>query len=200
MSRALKLSLLAAVLLAGPAVAQLVGENLLFAQVPGYVLGQQTKNDDGMMSQLFPSNQTADNWTEMMTVQTYTIQWFVPFDYEATQVKGWLPNCPGLTTQELVNDYENGYSAVTWRLACANNPATGKPENAWFKAIQATNSFFVVGRTFRYVLTADQEAQLMQFMKSVEACDTSTAEHRCPLIENIQPATPPSPPAPAKQQ
>jgi hypothetical protein len=204
MVRALKWSLAVAALAVGPAAAQLVGEHLLFAMLPGYTLGNESPTDYGTVGQWYPAGQTAADWTEMFGSQTYTKQWFVPWDYEATQVQGWMPNCAGtLTHQELVNDQENGYSAVTWQIGCSNNPATGKPENAWFKAIQATHSFYVVSRTYRYDLTAAQQTQVMQFMNSVMACDTENAEHRCPLVEMIQPppsasalpATPPAAPA-----
>ena len=48
-----------------------------------------------------------------------------------------------------------------WALGCKRNPATGKPEMTWFKALAGIDSFYVVQKAFKFVPSKDQVAKWM---------------------------------------
>ncbi len=56
-------------LVATPAVAQLVNENLLVSMPDGYKVGFSTKKNRMIMNEMVPAAESVENWTEMITVQ-----------------------------------------------------------------------------------------------------------------------------------
>jgi hypothetical protein len=126
-----------------------------------------------------------------LIVKSYTQQGTAPSDFARIPIKGWIPNCTDAgTTQQLANNNETayGYASAMWQVSCANNSATGKPENDWFKAIQGATIFYLVSWNLRYNLTNDQQEQVVQFMKLAVACDVNaTDDHRCPSIADVLP-------------
>jgi hypothetical protein len=195
--------LTAAIIFVYPALAQFTGELLITPAIPNYTPAPETMTSGGFLQQQFLPNQNADNWTETLSIQGLKDPQPAPSDYEATQIRAWMPNCQSdVTTQELSKDVEKGYPSVTWQVGCANNPATGKPEYGWFKAIKGSQMLSIVSRSFRYNLSAEQVSQVVQYLKGVTICNYAT-EHDCPKIVVPAPGaaptssvpTPASPPA-----
>ena len=184
MSRALKTVLMFGFLfllpLVRPAAAQLVNENLLVEMPPGYKVGFRDKNNDRLMSEMVPANQTVDDWTEMVTVQIYYGLKATPEQFEARVEKGWLAACPGATANAVASAVENGYPMLLWLLNCPRNPDTAKPEMTWFKAIQGNDSFYVVQKAFKFAPSKDQVAHWMSYLKAVAVCDSRLADRSCP--------------------
>ena len=191
MMRVWSCAVVAAVFAAGPAAAQSAGDRLVLPPLPGYVEVPLVKNDNYTVGQWFPAGQSADNWTATLIVKSYTQQGTAPSEFARIPVNAWIPNCTDAgTTQQLANNNLNayGFASATWQVSCANNSATGKPENVWFKAIQGATIFYLVSWNFRYNLTNDQQEQVVQFMKLAVACDVNaTDDHRCPSIADVLP-------------
>jgi len=177
-------SVIFVLLLAPPAAAQLVNENLLAGLPPGYKIAFQDKKDDMLMNEMVPSNQTADNWTEMVTVQIFYGLKGTPQQFESKVENGWLASCPGASANAVANGIENGYPALVWLLNCPRNPKTGKPEITWFKAMQGNDSFYVVQKAFRFAPSKDQINQWMQYLKAVAVCDSRLLDRACPQARN----------------
>ena len=191
MMRVWSCAVVAAVFAAGSALAQSAGDRLMMPPLPGYVEAPLVKNDNYTVREWFPAGQSANNWTATLIVKSYTQQGTAPSDFARIPVNAWIPNCTDAgTTQQLANNNETayGYASAMWQVSCANNSATGKPENDWFKAIQGATIFYLVSWNFRYNLTNDQQEQVVQFMKLAVACDVNAIDdHRCPSIADVLP-------------
>jgi hypothetical protein len=48
-----------------------VNENLLVEVPPGYKIDFKDRNSDRLINEMVPSDQTVDDWTEMVTVQIF---------------------------------------------------------------------------------------------------------------------------------
>ena len=151
--RAFSLLLLLAAVLSAPAEAQLVNENLLVQPPPGYRTDFQTTKDNMQMAEWVPANETVDNWTEMVTVQIFRGLKTTPEQFRDTIEKGWREACPGANVYPVGQGNERGYPVLIWSLACPRNPATGKPEMTWFKALAGNDSFYIVQKAFKFVPT-----------------------------------------------
>jgi hypothetical protein len=184
MARILKLAVLFTLLLAPAALAQLVNENLLVELPPGYKIAFQDKKAAMLMNEMVPLNESADNWTEMVTVQIFYGLKSTPEQFQSKLDRGWLANCPGASANAVANAVENGYPALVWLLDCPRNPATGKPEMTWVKAVQGNDSFYVVQKAFKFAPSKDQMAQWMKYLKAVGVCDSRLPDRACPQTKN----------------
>jgi hypothetical protein len=181
--RMLKLSLLFAVLLASPAAAQLVNENLLVPLPEGYKVGFQTRKNNMDMQEMVPANETVDNWTEMVTVQIFHGIKALPGEFRRGLELRWRSNCPNTDAAQIASDADNGYPALVWLLSCPNNPATGKPEITWFKAVAGNDSFYLVQKAFKFEPSKEQAAQSVHFLEAVKACDSRLPDRACPMAK-----------------
>ena len=67
-----------------------------------------------------------------------------------------------------------------WLLSCPKNPGTGKPEITWFKALQGSDSFYMVQKAFKFAPSQEQISRWMGYLKSVMVCDSRRPESPCP--------------------
>src|ERR1700730_11002925 len=113
MLRALTASLLLTLLAApAPATAQLVNENLLVVMPPGYKIGFQTKKNNMDMSEMVPSQQTVDDWTEMVTVQIFHGVKVPPERFKETLEQRWSAACPDSPSAPIASAVESGYATL----------------------------------------------------------------------------------------
>ena len=59
-------------------------------------------------------------------------------------------------------------------------PATGKPEITWFKAISGRDSFYVVQKAFKFEPAPEQAKQWVGWLDKVSVCDTRLPDRACP--------------------
>lgn len=184
MSRARALLLIGAVLLAHPALAQLVNENLLVTMPPGYKVGFHTQKNTMDMTEMVPAAETVENWTEMVTVQIFHGFKGTAEEFKATLEKRWTAACPDGQSAPIASTVENGYPVLVWLLGCPNNPATGKPENAFFKAVQGNDSLYVVQKAFKSIPSKEQSTQWTNYLKTVKVCDSRLSDRACPPVKS----------------
>jgi hypothetical protein len=164
-----------------PARAQLQNENLLVTMPQGFKLAYRAKRDNVTMTEMIPQGENLQNWTEMLTVHIFLGQRaLTPAAFRARIEAGWKQACAGSGTQTLSENKENGYPALTFRLTCARNPTTGKPENTWFKAMAGGNSFYVVQKAMRVPAEQAREADQIALLGRVSICDTRRPDRACP--------------------
>ncbi len=170
----------AALLLAAPAHAQLVNENLLAGLPPGYKVDFQQKKDRQMISEMVPVAENVNAWTEMVTVQIFFGLKVPPDDFRARIEKLWGDSCPGSQFSTVSKALENGYPALTWKQTCPLNKTTGKPEITWMKAIGGNDSLYVVQKAFKFTPSDAQVATWTDYLRSVAVCDTRRPDRACP--------------------
>ena len=166
------------------ASAQLTNENLLVEVPPGYKIDFQDHKPNMLMNEMVPTNETVNNWTEMVTVQIYYNLKTTPEQFTAKLAGGWIAACPGATSSSVASGDENGYPAAVWLLNCPKNPATGKPEITWVKTMQGNDSFYAVQKAFKFTPSKDQVVQWMKYLRSVAVCDSRLPDRACPQTKN----------------
>jgi hypothetical protein len=90
MRRALRLSLIVVLSLAGTASAQLVNENLLVEVPPEYKIDFKEHKANSLMNEMVPTGETVGNWTEMVTVQIFYNLKTTPEQFEGKMASGWM--------------------------------------------------------------------------------------------------------------
>jgi hypothetical protein len=160
-------------------LAELKDENILAKLPAGYKIGFQQKNNDMLISEMVPANQSVKNWTEMVTVQVFYALKTTPDQFKAQIEKQRVVACPGSESHPVGQGRENGYPSVVWLQNCPLNKATGKPEITWFKAIEGNDSFYVVQLAFKAWPSKEQITQWMHYLRDVVVCDTRLLDRAC---------------------
>lgn len=168
-------------LLVGPVAAGFVNENLLTTAPVGYHIGFRNKTDGGLITEWVPAGETVENWTEMVTVQVFYRLRGSPEAFMSNLETRWLRSCPGAgPAQPIANAVENGYPTLVWLLSCPQNPASGKMEITWFKAVQGNDSFYLVQKAFRFPPSKEQIGHWVGYLKAVRVCDSRLSDRACP--------------------
>jgi hypothetical protein len=171
--------------LCGAASAQLVNENLLVVKPEGYKVGFFDKKPTVTMTELVPQAETVDAWTEMVTVQIFLgMKNVTPAQYAKTLQEIWAKSCARATSQPVTSGIENGYPFILWLSSCPRNTLTGKPEITWFKAVQGSDSFYLVQKAFKFEPSKAQIETWMAYFKTVSVCDSRRADRACPKTTN----------------
>ena len=168
-----------ALLIASPAIA-LEAENLLVAMPPGYKVGFTNHTPKGVITEMVPTAETVENWTEMVTVQIFFGLHDSVIAYRLRLEKLWALACAGASNAPVGGGLVNGYTTMTWRLSCPLNRQTGKPEMTWFKAIAGRDSFYVVQKAFKFEPAPEQAKEWVGWLDKVSVCDTRIADRKCP--------------------
>ena len=184
MHRAAFLTGLAALLLAGNAVAQLQDENLLIGMPAGYKIGFQERKGPIVMTEMVPEKESVEEWSEMLTTQLFLgLKSVSPEAFRAESQKKWLEACKEGQFAEIASGEERGYPFAVWMLTCPYSKAPGRPELTWLKALRGVDSFYVVQKAFRFEPTKEQVQQWMRYLKQVSVCDSRVPEKACPKTE-----------------
>jgi len=178
------LPLLLAILLPLPAAAQLVNENLLVSMPQGFKVGFQERKNNIQMTEMVPAKETVQEWSEMVTVQIFFGLKTTPEQFKADMEKRWRAACKDGGSHAVSGAVENGYATLIWVLSCPRNPATGKPEVTWFKAVQGNDSFYLVQKAFRSMPAQPQMTEALSYLTGVKVCDSRRKDRACPKTGN----------------
>ena len=156
-------------------------ENLLVEVPPGFKIDYQATQNNMIIHEYVPQTETVENWTTLVTVQIFLgLINTTPEQYQETLTQSWIDACADSESYPVANGDENGYNFVLWQLYCPLNPVTQKVEYAYLKAIQGNDSFYLVQVAFRFEPTEADVTQWMQYLKTVEVCDSRIPERACP--------------------
>jgi hypothetical protein len=159
---------------------QLQNENLLMT-VPRWVQnGFPRENEDMLVSEMVPVDQSVSNWTEMVRVQIFYALKATPGQFKIEMNKARARVCSGISSQALTEERENGYATLVWYENCSLNTATDSPEFTWFKGIQGNESFYLVQVALKIQPSDDASTRWMDYLKKVRVCDTRLPERACP--------------------
>lgn len=162
------------------ASAQLKNENLLVSLPQGFKVGFSDSRNGMNMQEWVPSNETVQNWTEMVTVQVFLNRTDLdPVKFLATLQQQWAGACKGSVATPVATSRVNGYPSASMLLRCPLLERTGKPETTMVKTIRGNDSFYVVQRAIRAVPTPVQLEQTKKYLDGVGLCDTRLPAHPC---------------------
>ena len=149
-----------------PAVGAQETEQLHYPSLPDFQLGHSQQQGGSNIREWVPRGQTVHNWQRMVTVQSFTPGRAVA-DFQRIMDALWRNSCPGGQTTPVSEGEENGYRYALWLSDCPKNPATGKPEIIWMKAIAGKNTLYLAQYAFRYHPSEQEVRTMAVWMKQV---------------------------------
>ena len=159
----------------------LENENLLAELPSGFKIDYQADQNNVVINEMVPENETVNDWTTLVTVQIFMGETgTTPEQYQESMTQSWFNACENSETYPVADGDENGYKFVLWQLYCPLNPSTQKVEYAYMKAILGNDSFYLVQVAFRHEPSDDEITQWMQYLKQVKLCDSRIPERACP--------------------
>lgn len=165
-------------------LANLKDENLLQNLPDGYKIDFQTKQQNMIMMEMVPTNQSVNNWNEMVTSQIMLgLKNTTPETFQSFMQKSWVDSCKNSEFASVAKGKENGYPFAIWIQVCPLNQSTGKPEHTFFKAIKGNDSFYIVQKAFKYKPSKQEVVEWMQYFKTVTVCDTRISNSLCPKLD-----------------
>lgn len=176
---------LAIAVMAGPAataIAQPQEEYLVQAPLPGLVMGYRQEQGGSLIEERIPPGETVHDWSQMVTTQRFagtaargvTLETWV-----GSFLGGLRTGCPGYGGGEPAYFEADGLRAVTFRVDCPHNPATGKPETFLLRAIAGSADLHVVQVAYRHVPSAAESEAARSHLESVRLCGASSSDPRC---------------------
>jgi hypothetical protein len=141
----------------------------MLSEIPrGYKIAYQCATDMGSILELIPERETLSEWTEMLTVQIFPNPngWTLA-GFRAHLSELWADMYPGGTSEIIERGNEQLRPTLIWSLTCPLNVYTGKPENAWFKAVTHESNVIVVQKAFKFEPSAEAVAFWISFLRDV---------------------------------
>lgn len=178
MSKKTRILILAAALLSVPAAAQAAEQASFGAAPKGFKTGHQAGNGSGSIVELVPQKQDIRNWTQMVTQQTFRGNVQSAAGFRSVLSNLWQNVCPKSSITHLAEGEENGYPFALWKMSCADNPQTGKPEYTWVKAVRGSEGLYVKQYAFRYAPDSAQSNAAVTQLRDFYVCN-NTPKHPC---------------------
>jgi hypothetical protein len=187
---------LAALLLAGftvpswPAQQVFRDERLIVFPDDSWEVGFSDSKPALTMFEFVPKGETVQNWTRLLTVQTFTGN-KTPLADWAERFRSSFPerwNCDGRKLIPSLSGWKNGYPWMRFIAICNRNPANNLGEMALIHIVRGRENLFIVQRAWRgppfsqaVAPVPPAEFQEWQtFMDQVVVCDPRYAENACP--------------------
>lgn len=160
--------------------AELKDENLLQKLPQGFKVGYRANQNGVMISEMVPTAETVESWTEMITTQIFFGKSQIsPEQFRQSISSRWKQACPKSSFHQMADGKENGYVFAYFMMHCPLNPNTNKPEITLVKAIQGNDSFYVVQKAWRSTPRKESLASWGHYMRTVKVCDTRLKDRPC---------------------
>jgi hypothetical protein len=130
-------------------LATLAMEALARPPVPGFVAGYEIAQGGTYMLEQIPAGETVKDWTRMITTQRFAgvAQKTDAEGFLQLMINGLEKGCPGAK----IVYRRSVQSGAQIRIDCPVNPATGRPETFFAKAIAGSADMHVAQVAFRRV-------------------------------------------------
>ena len=146
---------------------------------PGFKVDFKDMQQGQAIVELVPEQETVEDWTQMVTLQGFQNAKPGIAAFRSNMANSWLKDCPAGSLTPLSEGEENGYPQALWQLRCPTTLAySGKPENAWVKAVQGQQGFYVKQYAFRYEPSQEEIAVAIGQLRDFYVCDNSE-QHPC---------------------
>jgi hypothetical protein len=162
-------------------------ENLLFSPPKDFKIGYQATRDRRLITEWVPSEETVEDWTQMLTVQIFRGATVDAAAFLRGVGTRYMNDCPGTTAKGIFTGQVNGYAVSMLLLKCPKNPGTGKPETTAFRVIKGQDALYSVQRAWRAVPSDQEVDDVMHALAKVTVCDTRAPEHPCPSFDSLVP-------------
>ncbi len=155
---------------------------ILYSSIPkNYVLGYKALNSQMDLKEYVPKNESHENWTEMITVQTYIGMVHTSPKKFASLIKNMGKKvCPGIKSTVGEEGIQNGYRVYNWKQVCSLNPNTNRVEATLIKAIAGNENFYTVQKAWAYYPNEKETLTWQHNLRKILVCDTGIPERQCP--------------------
>ncbi len=177
-------------LLPGLALAALQGENLLVPPMPAGWQKSYGGSGNGInMVAYVPANETADVWTQQITIAVYAGRKDVnPQGLKQIIANGLGQNCEALHVTDLGTGSISGLPAARWATFCSKLKQLDRGEITYYVSIGGHSHLFLVQRTWRgaafdVAKPPVTEATLQEWEKyfdQIGVCDSADPTRPCP--------------------
>jgi hypothetical protein len=174
--RSIQAAMVLAIMACAPAEA---AERLLYTAEPGFVVGFRAANANEAIEEWVPKGETVQNWTRMLTFQRFPglVQRGRTGPELLDFIAGRIASvCPGAKTTAIARSIVLGRETATLTTRCPRNPATGKPETTFYRAITASSDVHVAQVAFRSVPDAAAEKKARDYLASVVLCGNAPSD------------------------
>ncbi len=146
-----------------------------------FVLSYKTLSGNMELKEYVPKGETSDNWTEMITIQTYLGMVQTSPKKYASLIKGMGKRvCPGIKSTVGESTIQNGYKVYNWKQVCQLNPNTNRVEATLIKAIAGYENFYTIQKAWAYYPNEKETLTWQHFLNSTLVCDTGVPGRACP--------------------
>ncbi len=162
-------------------------EQLLYSIPENYVLGYQIKESNMLLMEFIPKGETSENWTEMITLQTfYGLDNMTPKEYAARVKKAGASVCPGIKSTLGKETLDNGYQAYSWKQVCDLNPNTKREEATLLKAIAGRRNLYVIQKAWGYYPDQKETQIWSEYIKNTILCNSEKPTGLCTGLKKSQ--------------
>jgi hypothetical protein len=174
----------AAVAAQSPAAAEELAMPLFPA---GWVAFAGSANNSDII-EYFPEGESAGNWQSKISIETYR-RLNLPLDtLQRRAVAQARDSCDGIVEGKFQSGLNNGYPSAFWTLGCKRERRTGSGETRYTKAIQSTDTLYVITRAWRSKAYGDSGPELpeksvqegLAFLTNTVVCERGSTIHPCP--------------------
>ena len=143
-------------------------EQFKFTIPQGWKIAHQTGNEEQISKQIINEKETLDNWTIMITAQTF----FDPEKYEPERFinqmgKDAQKNGGSARLFDDKNGVQDGYQFSQKMLTCLPNKRTLQNERKNIKAIKGKEAFYVIEVAYRTQLSRDEALYWIAYLSDV---------------------------------
>ena len=118
-------------------------ESILFAIPKGWRVAHSSSTAAGDILELIASNETLDNWTRMVTIQTFYRR-YEPEPFILSMAEESEKRCDQTEVLDVINYVQNGHPFAQKIIVCTGIRGGTENETMNIKAIQGDEKFYVV--------------------------------------------------------
>jgi len=165
-------------------------ERLLLVPPQGWKTAGSGGSKTTLTTQMFPGNESSDNWTEMLSVQVVADGRADPRDHIQRIVEASRTNCDASGPSPVTEGLTNGYPVATMTVTCTKGRVSGMGGLVAVKAIRGAQALYVIQRVWRGPAFERNEVapvpegmlkEWSSFLRAVSVCDIAdSTRHPCP--------------------
>ncbi len=178
-----------------PRVSASTDEQLAMPQFPSGWVKVTVRPGDQELTEYVPVGQSAEKWQSKISVETYR---YLNLPLDALQRRAVAQihdSCDGVVEGKFQSGVNNGYPSAFWTLGCKRHRKLGVGETRYTKAIQGTDTLYVISRVWRTARFDDSGPDIAQgsiqeavaFLTSTVLCRTDAPAHPCPAMTQEKP-------------
>tara|TARA_E500000178_G_scaffold221437_1_gene218472 strand:+ start:511 stop:1527 length:1017 start_codon:yes stop_codon:yes gene_type:complete len=116
-----------------------------------FELGYENNTDDLLMTEFVPVGETVQDWSQMITIQSFIGYRPETLESFATRFTQLVINECSTSDQKIIwSDVQYGYDSLVLAITCQENLNTGLPEWMLVKAIQGDDALYLVQKAWKY--------------------------------------------------